>query len=137
MIAMIRLAVFVAVIGFVASQEAIAKDICVVDDAGVHWRFSNVKSLKAGASVALNGVYAIGVANCPAAGTAVVTQAGAVIVGVTVHCAAPIAANNFTRQMIGTPDFTATGQDDNDWDGVADAGTKTWTPEDCKTAARP
>ena len=117
--------------------SAAARDICVVSNGGVHWRFYNVQRLRPGKAVALTGIFDTVNVQCPVAGTAALTTGNQLRAAVAVYCQAPIAQSNFTLALTGTPDFDAAGQYDANGDNVSDGNPFTWTPEDCSTAPVP
>jgi len=113
-----------------------AKQICIQDETDGYWIFPQVKKLKAGKVVALNGVslrY-----SAPVAGTASMDFTGAVRIGVLVHAMAPFDAtgNNASVTILGDASFAGTGFYDSNGDYVADA-VATWTSVDCAEALNP
>jgi hypothetical protein len=112
---------------------AFAKDVCVVLNTGVRIVFKKVKSLKKpGAAITLNGFYVAAGGAAPLSGTAISTVA----FGFFVHAMAPIFATNAEFVLMGSEDFTASGQVDGTGDMIGDAATS-MTPIDCDTVDIP
>jgi hypothetical protein len=130
-------AVAAMVLVAVCTGTAVAKDICVMDNSGSHWRFYDVEAPKPGRTIRLTGAYGIGISGCPMMGTAILTKAGELRVGLTVYCGAPVSSSNLLITLTGTPDFKLTGKYDGDLDAVADNGVIIVMPEDCATAPLP
>ena len=110
---------------------AFAKKICVIDNYGVYWIFPKVAKLKPGKVVPLSGVFQD--YNAPVSGTALMTSAGAVNIGLFVHSMAPFDGNNATVSIAADGDFNGTGKYDTNGDYVSDVGI-TWINVDCDTA---
>lgn len=134
----LRLSSVVTALVLLAPPPAAAKDACVSLFSGTGTLvFHKVKPVKkAGKTTPLYGVYLQGGNKAAASGSATMGADGQVVFGVFVHSLSPSFGNCLTFSVVGAPDFSGTGQFDNDGDFVAD-GPVTWTPVDCKTVAIP
>ena len=132
----IRLAVSLAVVGFVT--QASAKDVCLKDQFNNSYVFRKVKTLRAGAAVPLTGFEVLlNLDVLPIEGTAMMRTDGTVIAGMTVH-------GQLTAQGVDAlvrwfaSDATLAGSGDYDLSPLdGPEGGYTFTSVDCATVAIP
>ena len=116
---------------------ASAKDICVQSSLGETVIFRKVKRLKKPGQVSpLHGIYINGSAVAPISGTAVVRGNGSVMIAYFSHSMLT-GVVNFTSTLIGTRDFTATGEFDNDGDYSSQGISFSISPVSCKGISIP
>ncbi len=132
------LMIVAAIIVVSVAGSALAKDLCIQDQAAGHYVFQKVKApKKAGKGTALHGYYkAFGSDDIyPMSGSAVVASDGTVWAAVTVYDV----VNGAVHFVLGwTADATlaGTGNFDNNGDGLSD-GAITFLPVDCRTVTLP
>ncbi len=119
-----------------SASVASAKDICITTGFSAI-RFSKIKPLKPGRSVALNGVY-IGLFGTalPVYGAAYMRMNGTVTLAVTISDLAGAGGVFHYAIEYADASLAGSGYYDSDGDGTSD-GTFVWNADDCSTFSLP
>ena len=122
----------------VTNGNALAKDICLLDNFGSPYVFKKVARLRPGGAIPLTGFRVGSSTNDSLDGSTALNAAGTeASFGIFVHSLATnVLATNFTAEWTGDTTFAGTGAFDNDGD-FSSNGTISFSAIDCKTVAIP